>query len=171
MFKFLQVVDYNTDELNFVLNNVNPINEAIYRIAYSIAKQHNSDIMDNNIRQVMGKADSLDTEFKSIHLNTIFKESLRGVVANLGLPTTGNPTLPILLDIYTGIDIIRNSDSLVSVLVDYTKDDADIFDIAEKLDVPLSEYSEFLEEDSKLIDILYSENADSITIELLTPQG
>lgn len=165
MFNSLEIEEYNTEELDYALTCINPVNTEIYKIAYSIAKNHNSDFIDEQIKDMYMRDDTLDSSFKSLHISTVFKEALRNAIADLGVDINGNPSIVSLLDIFTAIDTIKYSEALPSILLESNRRDMDLYTISSRVGVPLEDYMEYLRDTDKLVETLYQDEMDNIVTE------
>lgn len=151
-----------TDELLFTLDNVNPVNEGIFVTVYAILKKTRVNDIDNRLRYLMSKGDSIERSHRAIHTDTIYREVLRLVLRDNGIVVMPHTDLRTLLDIYDTSESIRSHELISDVLADISQDDCELLTLSTRLDVPLVEYIDSLDNYDEYIKKLYSTNVESI---------
>lgn len=128
----------NTDELSFVVNNVNPTNVDIYREVYAIGVEARSSFLNNRVVALMNISNDCDPSFVSLHINTVFLEFLRNTLIEKGIVVSVTTTLIEALSIYNKIVEISENPDLISCLQEVPVSSCDLLDISNKLGIDLS---------------------------------
>ena len=159
----------DTDELSFVVNNINEMNIELYKKIYSIAVEQRHSFIDNRIIALMSVANNYTPSFISLHINTIFLEYIRTEMMNIGISLETDISLIEAMDVYDAIDEITHNDDLVSCLQSSTSDDCDLFSLGVMLDVDLSRLIIFISSYRDYIKKLYTDNMEFIYREYSEP--
>jgi hypothetical protein len=162
-------IDINTDELEYVVNNVNDCNANLYREIYSISVIVGDSFLDNRIVALMSVSSRYEASFIAIHINTIFLEFLRDKLHNKGILIDTDCTLPELFRLYSVIDEIEKSDELVSCLQEAPMIDMDLFTLSNMLGVDIFDSIPIIASSDGFIRYLYDNNKEAVYREYSEP--
>ena len=159
----------DTDELSFVVNNVNPTNVDVYREIYGISVDVRSSFINNRVVALLGVCEDYDPAFVALHINTIFLEFLRNELMDLGIIMDSSINLFESLSIYNKLKEITDSPDLVSCLQEVPVSSCDLLDVANKLGVDLSLEIMNIFDSSLYIQKLYRDNKEFIYRDISEP--
>lgn len=159
----------DTDELSFVINNINEMNIELYKKIYSISAEQRHSFIDGRVTALMSVANNYTPSFISLHINTIFLEYIRTELMNKGIVLETDISLIEAMSVYDAIEEISNSEDLVSCLQSGTSDDCELFSLGVMLDIDLSRLIIFISSYREYIRKLYTDNMEFIYREYNDP--
>lgn len=156
------IIDIDTDELLYVVNNVNECNINLYRKIYSIGVSMGDGFLNSRIVALMSVSDRYEASFIALHINTIFLEFIRNKLSDKGIDINADCNLVEAVNVYDVVEEIIINDDVVSCLQEVSMDNMDVFTISNMLGIDINDIIANIASYEDFIKYLYDNNRDAI---------